>query len=40
MLSQLPQPSYMGGTIVFNMQLQPTYGPTDVPMPHQYYQYP
>jgi hypothetical protein len=34
------QPQYMGGPFGFSMQTQPAYGPTGVPMPHDYYQYP
>ena len=38
--NQPPKQSYMGGPPIFNMQSQPTYGPTRVPMLHQYYQSP
>jgi hypothetical protein len=36
---QPSQPQYMGGPSGFTMPSQPVYGPTGIPMPHQYYQY-
>ena len=37
--TKFPQQYYMGIPLAFSMQPQPTYGPTGIPMPHQYYYY-
>jgi hypothetical protein len=37
---QLRQSPYMGGPSSFSISSQPGYGPTGVPMPHGYHQYP